>query len=105
MKTMHWKIIAGLLVVILALAIILWSQGFRQPTPNPDAPSFGDTIRENMRRADQNAASASKHHDPYETGYHKYMRWDSLPSGRDSLGAEIRANAIRRADSLRKRAP
>ena len=101
MKDSQWKIIAGLLAVILALACILWYQGLRQPTPNPDAPSFGDTIRENMRRADQNADSSNKHEKPYETGYRKYIRWDSLPSGRDSLGAKIYRDSQAK-DSLRR---
>ncbi|GGH42839.1 hypothetical protein GCM10007423_39780 [Dyadobacter endophyticus] len=104
MRDAHWKIIAGLLVVILALACILWYRGFRQPTPNPEAPSFADTIRENKRRADRNADTAKSHQQQYEINHHKYVRWDSLPSGRDSLGARIYRDAQAK-DSLRSRTP
>lgn len=104
MKLNHWKIIAGLLAVILVLACILWYRGLRQPTPNPDAPSFADTIRENQRRADQHADSVNKHNTDYEKnleGYRKSVDPDSVE--RDELGARIEAEA--RADSIRKRAP
>lgn len=104
MKLDHWKIIAGLLAVILVLACILWYQGFRQPTPNPTAPDFADTIRESQRRADQHADTVNKHNPDYEKnleGYRKSIDPDSVE--RDELGARIEAKA--RADSIRKRAP
>ncbi|MBO9615623.1 MAG: hypothetical protein J7619_23200 [Dyadobacter sp.] len=109
MKLNHWKIIAGLLVVILGLFCVLWYQGFRQPTPNPDAPYFGDTIRENQRRAYQYADTVKKHHPDYENkleGYRKSAVPDSVdPDGseRDRLGASIESAA--KADSIRKRTP
>ncbi|MBO9614216.1 MAG: hypothetical protein J7619_16035, partial [Dyadobacter sp.] len=74
MRLNHWKIIAGLLAIILALACILWYQGFRQPTPNPNAPDFADTIRENQRRADQYADTIKKHHPDYENKLEGYRK-------------------------------
>lgn len=104
MKTIHWKIIAFLLLIILAMASYLWYQGFRQPTPNPDAKSFADSIRESKMRADQNADTAKTHHQDYEANHHKYNSWDSLPFGRDSLGARIWWDAQAK-DSVRSRTP
>jgi len=104
MKVNHWKIIAWLLVLVLAFACIQWYRGFRQPTPNPEALSFADTIRESQRRADQNADSVNKHNPDYEKnleGYRKSADPDSVE--RDELGARIEAKA--RADSIRKCAP
>ena len=103
MKLNHWKIIAGLLAVILALFCVLWYQGFRQPTPNPDAPSFGDTIRESQRRADSQADTTAKRKKDYEAKDQNYNNWNLADPARDSLGARIEAAA--RADSIRKRSP
>lgn len=104
MKLNHWKIIAGLLAVILILACILWYRGLRQPTPNPDAPSFADTIRENQRRADQHADTTAKRNKDYEAKDQNYNNWDPASPARDSLGARIWRDAQAK-DSLRKRAP
>lgn len=104
MKTIHWKIIAALLAVILVLSIILWSRGFRQPTPNPDAKSFADSVRESMRRADSLADTTTKRNKDYETKLGRYNGpIDTTERGR--LGARIHADAIRKADSLRRRSP
>lgn len=104
MKAIHFKIIAALLVVILVMAIVLWSRGFRQPTPNPDAKSFADSIRESKQRANQNAGKAQHHQSDYEANYQKYNNWRADSSGRDSLGARIWRDA-QAADSLRSRTP
>ncbi|WP_041735599.1 hypothetical protein [Dyadobacter fermentans] len=104
MKTIHWKIIAALLVVILVLSVILWRRGFRQPTPNPEAKSFADSVRESKRRADSLADTTQKRDKDYETKLDRYNSpIDTTERGK--LGAGIKANAIRKADSLRKRAP
>jgi hypothetical protein len=104
MKDVHWKIIAGLLVVILTLACILWYRGFRQPTPNPNAPGFADSIRESQRRADIHADKTKKENQDYEKNLGRYNSPIDTTQ-RSKLGAEVRANAIRKADSLRRRAP
>ncbi|MCF0075788.1 hypothetical protein LZD49_35300 [Dyadobacter sp. CY261] len=89
MKDLPWKIATAVAISILIIAIALWIRGFRQKTPNPDAKSFADTIRENIHRANQHADTAQKHQQDYEADYHKYDNWRADPSVRDSLGARI----------------
>lgn len=102
MKAQHYKIITGLLILVLILAGILYHEGFRQPTPNPDAPSFADSIIKSHEKADEARDTTQKRHGEYEANLNRYIGpVDSIE--RDKLGARIEAAA--QADSLRKRSP
>ena len=104
MKIDIHKIGAAFAVLVLIGAVFWWVNWQRQEQI-PVHVEMIDSITYHMNEAQKHADIAKS----YVKEVEKYAEAYNDPAidsvERSRLGAEIRANAIRRADSLRKRAP
>lgn len=104
MKIDIHKLTAVFAVLVLVGAVIWWVRWQREPA-KPIHKQFEDSIDYHINQAQKHADIAHKYFDEVE----KYAEVYHVPAidsaKRARLGAEIWANAVRKADSLRKRTP
>lgn len=102
MKIDIHKITAVFAVLALAAAVLWWIEYRKRETESPVAKKLMDSITYHMNEAQKHADIAKGYiaeTDKYAEIYNN-PRFDSVE--RDSLGAKIYANAVRKADSLRE---
>lgn len=104
MKVCIHKIVAVFAVLVLVGAVLWWIQWRREYLP-PIHKRFKDSVNYHVNEAEKHAEIGRKYMDEFEVYADNYFDATIDSSDRAKLGAEIWANAVRKADSLRERAP
>lgn len=104
MKIDIHKVTAAFAVLVLAAAVLWWIEYRKRESESPVAKKLMDSLTYHMNEAQNHADIARGYVDETEkyAEIYKNPRFDSVE--RDSLGAKIYADAVRKADSLRERA-
>lgn len=104
MKINIHKVMAVFAVMVLIGAVIWWVKWQRE-TVKPIHKQFEDSIDYHMNEAQKHADIAHEYLDEVGKYAEAYNDTNIDSAERARIGAEVWANAIRKADSLRKRAP
>ena len=104
MKIDIHRVTAVFAVILLVCAVLWWIKWRREEAP-PIHKRFEDSVKYHLQEAEKHAEIGKKYMDEYEVYADNYFDATIDSSDRAKLGAEIWANAIRKADSLRERAP
>lgn len=104
MKVNIHKVVAWFAAIVLLTAIFWWFR-YQRRKDLPVHVEMMDSINYQMNEADKHAEIARKYIQAAEEYGEVYNNPDIDSAARERLGAEIWANAVRKADSLRKRSP
>lgn len=104
MKIDIHKATAVFAVILLTCAVLWWIKWKREELP-PIHRRFKDSVTYHVNEAEKHAEIGREYMDEFEAYADNYFDAAIDSSDRAKLGAEIWANAVRKADSLRKRSP